>query len=66
MISEWELWACANELLRQHGAKAASHAAERCAVLKAAGNRDGHRIWVAIGQRLEELGRDVAPPDHLQ
>lgn len=60
MISDWELWACADELLRQYGAAAASHAAERCTALKAAGDGDGHRTWVAIGHRLEELGRVVA------
>lgn len=66
MVSDWELWACANELLRQHGAAAAKHTAERCAALKAAGDWDGHRTWVAIGQRLEELGHVVAPPRELQ
>lgn len=66
MISDWELWACADELLRQYGAGAASHAAKRRAALEAAGDEDGHRTWVAIGHRLEELGRTVASPGELQ
>jgi hypothetical protein len=66
MISNWELWACANEVLRQYGAGAASHAAERRAALEAAGDEDGRRTWVAIGDRLDELGRTVAAPGELQ
>lgn len=55
MISEWELWACANEVLRQHGVAAAEFTAERCAALDAARDRGGRETWLAIERRLAQL-----------
>ena len=33
MLSEWELWACANWVLQSHGEHAATHAAEQIEAL---------------------------------
>ena len=41
MLSEWELWACANRVLRSHGENASLHAAEQIEALAQAGDADG-------------------------
>jgi hypothetical protein len=54
-ISDWELWACAQAVLKQHGARAADHAAERIAALETAGDEAGVRTWRGIATRIEQL-----------
>ena len=66
MITEWELWACANEVLRQHGAAAAEFIAERCAALGSARDVAGRETWLAIERRLAQLQQDRSPEAILQ
>jgi hypothetical protein len=58
-ITEWELWACADELIRRHGNDAAVKAAVRTDELLREGDLDGAATWQAILKRIEEL---QAPP----
>jgi hypothetical protein len=55
MLSEWELWACANETIKQHGFDAPIHAAMRADKLLEAGDMDGATNWRAIVTRINEL-----------
>lgn len=41
MLSEWELWACANRVLQTHGEEAALHAAEQIGALVLQGDAEG-------------------------
>jgi len=61
MISDWELWACANECIRQHGADAAIFAAMRADALMQSGDDEGARTWRAIVTRIAKL---LEPPSH--
>lgn len=45
MLSDWELWACANRVLQSHGKNASLHAAEQIEALTRAGDADGARAW---------------------
>ena len=55
MLSEWELWACANELIRQHGVDAAVHAALKADEMMERSDLDGARTWRLIVHRINEL-----------
>ena len=55
MLSNWELWACAAEVHRQHGDMAPVVAAERIGALALAGDGDGVAAWKAIALRLQQL-----------
>lgn len=55
MLSEWELWACASEAVRQHGAGAPGFAAMRVDDLMQKEDRDGARAWRLIARRIDEL-----------
>ena len=59
ILTDWELWACANEAIRQHGADAVIHAAMRADALLESGDLDGVAIWRLIISRIETL---LAPP----
>ncbi len=61
MLSEWELWACANRVLQSHGEHAAAHAAEQIGVLARAGDADGMRAWRAIARRITQLSGEDGP-----
>lgn len=56
-LSDRELWACANEVLRQHGDRAPVHVAERIGTLALAGDAAGVEAWKCIAQRLEQLNK---------
>ena len=43
MLKEWELWACADEAIRQHGLDAPIFAAMRADKLMAHGDQEGAR-----------------------
>lgn len=59
MLSDWELWACANRVLQSHGKNASLHAAEQIEALTRAGDADGARAWRAIARRIAQLsGKD--------
>lgn len=55
MISDWELWACAQRVVEQHGTKAADHIASRVTELAEAGDEEGVRTWLAIADRIDQL-----------
>lgn len=54
-IDDREIWACANHVLRQYGADAWLHAAQRADALLADGDDDGHHTWLAILRRINDL-----------
>lgn len=64
MLSEWELWACANQVLQTHRDKAPLHVAEQIGALALAGDEAGIRTWQAIARRISQLtsGHHDAPP----
>ena len=45
MITDWELWACAQQVLTQHGDEAVGYVAERVAYLAIAGDMEGVATW---------------------
>lgn len=55
MLTDWELWACANEYVRQHGVDAPIVAAMRADKLLEAGDLDGATNWRAIVTRINGL-----------
>ena len=55
MLSEWELWGCAQEMIRQHGFDAPIFAAMRADELLEAGDRDGSATWRLIVHRINGL-----------
>lgn len=63
MISEHELWACAHQLLKQHGARAPAFVAERIGSLSLLGDEAGVATWRAIALRMDSLER---PQDAVQ
>lgn len=63
MLSEWELWACANQVLTKHGDKAPLHVAEQIGALALAGDAAGIQTWQAIARRIGQLtGKDGVTP----
>jgi len=54
-LSDWELWACAQQVIKQHGAKAPAHVASRIGELATAGDVDGVQTWQAIAERVDQL-----------
>ena len=55
VISEWELWACANQAINEHGADAPIIAAMRADELFEQGDNDGARTWRLIVERINRL-----------
>lgn len=55
MISERELWACAQQVLQQHKDGVDLFIAERVAALAVAGDAEGVLTWTAIADRLDQL-----------
>ena len=62
-ISEWELWACASQMIRRHGEDAATRAAMRADEPLEAGDRLGAATWKRIMDRIDELA--APPPERL-
>ena len=56
MLSDWELWACANQVLQTHGENAPRHVAEQNAAPALAQDETGTATWQAIGQSAQRLG----------
>jgi hypothetical protein len=54
-IGEWEIWACANEYIRQHGLDAPILAAMRADELLERSDLEGARTWRLIVHRISEL-----------
>lgn len=63
-ISEWELWACANEMIRQHALDAPIHAAMKADDLLEKGDLDGASHWQLIIHRIEELLKGPSASSH--
>lgn len=55
ILSDWELWAVANETLKQHGENASIFAAMRADELLEDGDRDGVKNWLLVIDRIEQL-----------
>lgn len=55
MLSDWELWACANQVLKTHGDDAPLHVAEQIGALALVQDEAGIATWKAIAQRVAEL-----------
>ena len=58
VISDRELWACANQVINHHGPDVDAFIAERMRALAAAGDAAGTRTWLAIAERVDRL-RDL-------
>lgn len=54
-LSDWELWACANQVLTAHGRDAPLHVAEQIGTLALAGDQEGVRAWQEIAKRIAGL-----------
>lgn len=65
MIEDWEIWACANQLMQSYGDAAGFHAAQRADDLLAANDLGGHRTWLRILKRIEDLD-NLDPQGTLQ
>ncbi|WP_155006486.1 DUF6961 family protein [Sphingomonas hengshuiensis] len=61
MVDERELWACANQVIRQHGAEASSFAKKRAEELLRIGDQKGNAVFLAIATRVDQLECLVAP-----
>jgi hypothetical protein len=55
VIEDREIWACAHQFLRQHGADAWFVASQRADELFASGELEGHRTFVRILNRIRQL-----------
>lgn len=55
MISDRELWACAQQVIDHHGPDVDRFIAERMTALATTGDEAGIRIWRAIADRIDRL-----------
>lgn len=55
LLPEWELWACAHEMIRQHALDAPIRAAMRADELMEQADLDGAQNWRLIVHRINEL-----------
>lgn len=55
LLPEWELWACAHEMIRQHALDAPIRAAMRADELMEQADLDGAQNWRLILHRINEL-----------
>lgn len=60
MLSDWELWACANHVLLTHGDKAPLYVAEQIGALALDGDDAGIRTWQAIAERIVQLSSNAS------
>lgn len=65
-LSEWELWACANEVLKTHGGEAPLHVAEQLGALALKGDEEGIRTWQEIARRIEALEEPTYATKQMQ
>ncbi|MCP3730365.1 hypothetical protein M9978_07975 [Sphingomonas sp. MG17] len=57
MIEDREVWACANMLIKQHGGDAWLVVSQRADELLEQGEIEGHRTFLRILRRIEDLER---------
>lgn len=62
-LTDWELWACANETMQQHGEDAGTYAAMKADNLEIAGDFEGAKAWREIMRRIDQL---LAQPETKQ
>lgn len=55
MLTDWELWACATLVEKQHGERAPFYITERLLTLAAEGDQVGLATWQEIAERLDQL-----------
>ncbi|WP_336974130.1 DUF6961 family protein [Sphingobium aromaticiconvertens] len=55
VLTDWEIWACAQQVIKQHGAKAPAYVATRIGQLAADGDLNGVQAWQAIAARVDQL-----------
>jgi hypothetical protein len=55
VIADWEIWACAQQVMQQHGDRASAHIAERIGTLALAGDEAGIETWKRIADRVDQL-----------
>jgi len=55
-VTDWEIWACAAEMRKQHGDDAPVQAAMRIDAMFEADERDGYWTWCQILTRITTLG----------
>ncbi len=63
MTSDIDIYASANELIKQHGDDAPIHAAMRADELLEAGDLDGLAVWKRILKAVDELLSEKVPED---
>ena len=63
MLTEWELWAVADTVIRQHGQDVEGFIAKQIDALELRGDQDGISAWRQIGQRVAQLTAE--PPARL-
>lgn len=64
-VTDWEIWACANELMKQHGENAWFVASQRADELFDAGDLEGSRTFSLIVNRIMAL-ENMKPEGGLQ
>ena len=64
LLSKWELWACAQHYVTEHGNDAAVIAAMRCDELLDAGDFEGAKNFHAIIRRINQLLEPADGPLH--
>ena len=65
-LSAWEIWACANTVLKIHGNKAPLHVAEQIGALALKGDQEGIHTWQEIAVRIDVLIAQPSATDQLQ
>lgn len=60
MIEEWEIYGCANHMLRHYGDNAVAEAADRMRAFarKGAAEYEGAMVWRRITRAIEELQKN--------
>jgi hypothetical protein len=64
VLADWELWAAANMVLKQHGERAPVFVAERIGALALEGDMAGVETWKAIARRIVDLGAGARDRPH--
>ena len=55
LLDDWELWGCAQQVMKQHGGRAPLHVARRIGELTSTGDNAGVETWQAIAARIDQL-----------
>jgi hypothetical protein len=53
ILTDWEIWACAQQVIKRHGVKAPLHVACQIVELATAGDLDGAQAWQAIAAKVD-------------